>query len=296
MIRIAGAARIALFGFALLIVPSCAGTESNQLVADDDLLITTFNVHYISQRQTRNTWASRRDAVIRVLESVGSDVIAFQEMETFAGGRFSAENLQLDWIFSHFPDYAFAATGDPESFPNTQPIMYQKARLTMIEQGFFFFSDSPDEIYSRPWHNGFPSFCTWVEFFDRNTQTEFYVFNVHLDSARMRNRVKSVDLLVQRVAAREHTDEPAIIVGDFNAFPGSISVRRVSAAGFDRSRAGGATYHLFRGINVVPQVDYIFAGNGLEILEAWRSRERYNGVFPSDHYPVTARVRMAGED
>jgi hypothetical protein len=89
-----------------------------------------------------------------------ADLVAFQEMQTFGGGRYRAENLQLSWLKQQLPDYRFAAVGDPTVYPSTQPIMYLANRLELLEQGFFFFSPEPDILYSPPWKGGYPSFCS----------------------------------------------------------------------------------------------------------------------------------------
>jgi hypothetical protein len=65
-----------------------------------------------------------------------ADLVGFQEMKTFAGGHSGEENLQLDYLPARMPDYR------PE---DVEP----------LEQGFFF-SNTPDEVYSRPWFGRFP--------------------------------------------------------------------------------------------------------------------------------------------
>jgi hypothetical protein len=80
-----------------------------------------------------------------------ADIIGFQEMETFAGGHYNRENVQQTFLEERFPEFRFSATGNPERFPNTQPIAYRADRLVPLDQGFFFFSETPELIYSDPW-------------------------------------------------------------------------------------------------------------------------------------------------
>jgi hypothetical protein len=78
-------------------------------------------------------------------------------METFAGGPWSTENRQREYLATQFPEYGWGATGTPPGFPNTQPVMYRLARFEELDAGFFFFSQTPDEPYSDSWKGRFSS-------------------------------------------------------------------------------------------------------------------------------------------
>ena len=106
----------------------------------NELVVGSFNIHYTTPRQEKMIWEERREAVVEILRRAETDIIGFQEMETFAGGHFNRENKQLDWVLGHLPEYAAASVGDPNSYPSTQPILYRKSRFKALDQGFFFFS------------------------------------------------------------------------------------------------------------------------------------------------------------
>ena len=40
------------------------------------------------------------------------------------------------------------------------------------------------------------------------------------------------------------------------------------------------------------KIDYVFADSSVDILDAAIVRDNVNGQYPSDHYPVTARIRF----
>ncbi|MFO7781147.1 MAG: endonuclease, partial [Spirochaetia bacterium] len=171
--------------------------------AASTITVGTFNIHYVAPGQEDIRWKDRRDAVVAMLEEADVDLMAFQEMETFAGGAYNEENRQLEWIARHFPEYAFAAVGDPREYPSTQPVMYRRERFEALDQGFFFFSPDPDDIYSRSWDGGFPAFASWVRFLDRRNGTSFYLYNVHFDHSSRRNRIRAAELVVERLGRRE---------------------------------------------------------------------------------------------
>lgn len=259
--------------------------------------VTTFNIHYISALEDAaaeglTAWDERREAVAAAVEALDSDLIAFQEMETFAGGSYNEQNTQLDFLLSRFPGYEAAATGDPREYPSTQPVLYRRARFEPLEQGFFFYSPTPDELYSRSWDGRFPAFTSWVRFRDLHSQTTFFVFNNHFDAGSPGNRRRASELLLDRLAARSVTDDPVIVLGDFNAPHFFPTVRALMNAGLHRAPASGSTFHFNRGIHLIPAVDHILASACVELVDAGRLTARYDGRFPSDHYPVSATVAL----
>jgi endonuclease/exonuclease/phosphatase family metal-dependent hydrolase len=260
---------------------------------DPDLTVLSFNIHYLAPGQKRLDWASRRDAVVLVLREADADIIAFQEMETFSGGHYNPENRQRDWVAAHLPQYAAAATGDPAVFPNTQPVFYRSERFQALEQGFFFFSPRPQEIYSRPWAGRYPAFCSWVRLRERASGRSFYVFNLHLDHGSLRNRLMSARLVAERIRERGRAEEPALVVGDFNAPALFRPVQIVRRAGMRVAPPRGSTFHHYRGLHLLPAIDHLLFTPPFFHLRTGVLRGRYDGVWPSDHYPVLFGLRWS---
>jgi hypothetical protein len=74
------------------------------------LRIATHNVHYIDLRSNGPWsvagWEARRNALDAAFMSLGADAVAFQEMESFAGGSSSRGNLALEFLLARNPSYA----------------------------------------------------------------------------------------------------------------------------------------------------------------------------------------------
>ncbi|MEP0641494.1 MAG: endonuclease, partial [Roseobacter sp.] len=118
------------------------------------LRIATYNVHYIIVFKETGPWSvgdweRRKTPLDLAFKEINGDVIAFQEMESFGGRSGSDVNLTLDWLLENNSEYGAAAVGDPKEFPSTQPILYRRDRLELQDQGWFFFSETPDVIYAR---------------------------------------------------------------------------------------------------------------------------------------------------
>ena len=256
------------------------------------LRLATHNVHYIDLRAATGRWSvgdweRRRGALDATFGAMGADVVAFQEMESFAGGSESRVNLALDWLLARNPGYAVAAAGDPSAFPSTQPVLYRRDRLALLDQGWFFFSETPEVLYARGFDGAPPSFASWARLRDRRDGAAFTLVNVHLDAGSQENRRRSAELVAARVASRIATGETVLLAGDLNARAGSPTVEILEEAGLAFARVAGSTFHFDRGLNLFGAIDHLAHGPGAALLgEPTVLRRRFQGEWPSDHYPV----------
>jgi endonuclease/exonuclease/phosphatase family metal-dependent hydrolase len=262
--------------------------------APETLRIATYNVHYIILGRETGAWSvgdweRRKGPLDLAFKDVAADVIGFQEMESFGGGSVNDVNLTLDWLLTNNPAYAAAAVGDPREFPSTQPILYHTDRLTLADQGWFFFSETPDVIYSRTFNGSFPAFASWAAFTDNRSGEGFRVVNIHTDYASLSNRVQSVELVVDRIAPWIASGETVFVIGDLNARLGDQVVGILEAAGLAFAPVEGATFHFNLGINLFAAIDHIaVAGDAVLAGPPVVVRQKYDGEWPTDHYPVVA--------
>lgn len=253
------------------------------------LRVATYNVHYIwLGRETGpwsvGDWERRKGPLQSAFRALNADVIGFQEMESFGRGL-GPTNLTLDWLVEQNPDYSAAAIGDPAEFPYTQPIFYRVDRLRLRDQGWFFFSETPDVIYARTFNGSWPAFASWAEFEDRDG-TIFRVYNIHTEYRSGSNRRLSSALIADRIA-EPMTRMPVFVIGDFNAISGSQTLAILEEAGVTFWPAQGSTYHFNRGLNLFPAIDHIGGTGGITPVGATFSiRGRFDGEWATDHYPV----------
>ena len=210
---------------------ACQGLRNSggpPLVAkpEEAVRIATFNVHYIAARQAQGRWGmsgwqARKGAVDRTVKALNADVIAFQEMETFRGGDDDSHNLARAYLLEQNPGLRAAATGNWRDFPSTQPIFYRADRFAVLDQGWFFFSETPDTIYSRTFDGSYPAFASWARFRDLRTRADFRVLNLHTDYSSGENRSRSVALVADRIQPWIEAGETVFLAGDLNARLGS---------------------------------------------------------------------------
>ena len=262
------------------------------------LRLATHNVHYIDLRAedgpwSRGDWRRRRGALAAAFEALSADAVAFQEMESFGGGSQSRDNLALDWLLTRNPDYAAAAVGDPSKFPSTQPILYRRDRLEVLDEGWFFFSETPEMLYARGFDGAPPSFASWARLRDRRGGAVFTLLNVHLDARSWENRRRGVELVAAFAARRIAVGEAVLLAGDLNARAGSPTLEILEAAGLVFPPVPGSTFHLDRGLHLFGAIDHLAHGPGAVPLgEPVVLRRRFEGAWPSDHYPVVGDFEL----
>ncbi|SEN83670.1 Metal-dependent hydrolase, endonuclease/exonuclease/phosphatase family [Loktanella fryxellensis] len=259
--------------------------------------VATHNVHYIVLNEATGPWSvgnweDRRTALDAAFKAVAPDIIAFQEMESFARGDDGRVNLARDWLLAQNPGYAAGASGDSRTFPSTQPILYRTDRFTLLNPGWFFFSDTPDVIYSRTFDGSYPAFASTVRLADADG-TVLNVVNVHFEYKSGSNRTASARLVAERMAPLIAAGERVVLTGDLNAMRGSPTADILRDAGFTFLPVTGSTYHFDRGINLFGAIDHIALSGPLDATGPVQVlRQRFMGRWPSDHYPVVADITL----
>lgn len=293
---------------ALLALLACSqiyrnsGTDPLPTEDESALRVATYNVHYISvQRETGPwslaDWHRRKAPLDEAFKYIAADLVAFQEMESHSGPEETQENLTLDYLLANNPDFAAAASGDPAVFPNTQPFLYRKDRLHMFDQGWFFFSEAPDTLYSRTFNGSYPAYATWAAFADRETGAEFRAVNIHTDFSSRSNRLQSVELVAKRIRPWIEAGETILVMGDLNARLGDRALQILEAESVTFAPVEGATYHFNRGLNLFSAIDHIgWAGGVRTASHPTVIRRKFSEEWPTDHYPFLIDLEILGKD
>jgi len=265
--------------------------------APTNLRVATWNIHYILARQAEGRWGlsgwdARKGPLDAAFRALSADLVAFQEMESFAGGNEDGDNLARHWLLDRNPAYDAAAVGDWRSFPSTQPIFYRRDRLELLEQGWFFFSDTPDVIYSRSFDGRYPAFASWARFRDRADGTRFHVLNLHFDAGSRENRRRSADLVAERIAPWIAVGETVIVAGDLNALHGSRLHRRLEEVGLQLPRVPSATFHFDIGLHLLPAIDHIGISGSARMAGGPHVYSAPSGAHAADHYPLVVDVSL----
>lgn len=274
-------------GLFMLLFAGCLAS-SGEADGPLEVNVMSFNIRYGSANDGGNHWNKRKNLVFDVLRDQAPDVVGVQE----------ALRFQLDEIGVRFPEYGEVGVGrDGGMKGEYSAILYRKDRFEVDGSGTFWLSDTPT-ISSKHWGNACVRICSWARLVDIESKQAFYVFNTHLDHRSQPSREKSVRLIMEKIQQRSDPD-PFVLTGDFNADESNPAITYLKDLGLvdtfrtlhpDAAEVG--TFNAFKGKADGGKIDFIFVRSNTRTLKASIVRDHHDGRYPSDHFPVTARIRF----
>lgn len=292
--------RIALCAVMILLVITGCGRSPEPMtvpaavssIETGVLTVVTFNIRYGTAQDGPNRWENRKDLVFKLLAGYEADIIGLQE----------ALDFQIDQIHQSLPQYEVIAVcrDDGRRAGEACPILYRSDRFELIDSDTFWFSNTPQVPGSKNWGNEIPRICTWVHLRDRFAGRNFYVYNLHLDHQSQVSREKSTEMLTDRIHRRSIKD-PCIVMGDFNIDLDNPAMRCLLKEGlgmmdswqiFHKGRQPNGTFHGFSGNAGTRKIDHILVLEQTRVLEAGIDQRSFDGHWPSDHFPVFAKIYL----
>jgi len=214
--------------------------------------------------------------------------------------------FQVDALEEAFPDYTLVGAGrdDGDRGGEFVPILFRTKLFQPIRSGHVWLSEQPERVGSVGWDAALPRMATWVVLAFKGSQLNQICFvNTHFDHRGKRARLGSAKLIRQMLEIR--AGRAFVVMGDFNCGPGSAPYRELTD---DRGNlaelqdpwyylrsplAKIGTYHGFTGAtDKSPRIDWIMHNRRLEPTRVDIILDDYQGLWPSDHYPVTATLRL----
>lgn len=299
MMRLSLSLAIAFAALVAAVSPATA-QQTPPAPASAPLTVMTFNIRYGTANDGENHWAKRRELLFEVLRTADADLIGLQE----------ALRFQIDEILAAVSGYGVVGVGrdDGRAAGEMSAILFRTSRFHVAESGTFWFSDTPETPGSKSWGNRITRISSWARFIDRDGRG-FYHFNLHLDHESQPSREKSTALLLQRIGARRAGEEPVVVTGDFNVGEGNPALRTLLGGQDPAAEPPPAFVDTFRlrhaddrevgtftafeiGKTSGDKIDYVLVMPGTAVLAADIVRTSRDGRYPSDHFPVVARVRL----
>ncbi|HAE89013.1 MAG TPA: hypothetical protein DCG79_04015, partial [Clostridiales bacterium] len=236
-------------------------------------------------------WWKRAQYYLENVKTVAPDVLGAQEVQ--AG--------QYEFLKEHLVGYASVVAYRDERGHRSEscPIFYNEKRFELLDSGTFWLSDTPDKM-SKYEESDEYRITTFVKLKDKSTGITIAVYNTHPDWTSVEARIKQLSVTAERAKASDA--DKIVVLGDFNSertLPGGseglapIEEFLKDSKTFAGMQDYGAT---FNGYDMDPDgpmgLDYIFLPEDTTVLAVGKVDKVYGGVYPSDHYPIYAKVKF----
>jgi len=268
-----------------------------------DVRVMSFNIRFAkaghSEAAPENNWADpkhpRRERTIRVIRETMPDLLGVQE----------ARDLQINDLKEALPEYEFYGVGrdDGKTGGEFSGIFFLKDRFIRRDAGSFWLSETPDQPGTTFSFNKLPRIASWVRLVDNKSGREFVFLNMHWDHQDASAREKTGSLVHERLRTLA-ANMPAIVIGDLNSHEDTKAFTALIGTDGDRKLSDSyrelhpertkdeASFDDWHGTIKGSRIDFILHTDALKPVAAEIARTSYDGLWPSDHYPVTATLRF----
>jgi endonuclease/exonuclease/phosphatase family metal-dependent hydrolase len=259
------------------------------VVIDENAMVTllTLNLRFGLADDGPNSWQYRQTCYPELFKSYRPDFITFQE----------ANDFQIDFLKLILTGYKCIGkrTAAPKSWQNNLIFYHRKYRCLFDDR--FYLSHVPD-IPSRFPGSKWPRQCTMGIF--ETARHQIIVATTHLDfDADVQS--KSARLITERISSLPST-LPAILAGDFNSTPSGACHQIFTGQKGNCDLPGGCfknvftepfpgTHHGFMENATGDHIDWILYRGQLSPTDCGVIQKKFNGRYPSDHFPVYASFR-----
>lgn len=265
-----------------------------------EVRVMSYNIRYGTAQDGDNHWDKRKEFLLETIKTFNPDLLGTQETLGF----------QRDYLAEKLPGYDVLGVGrdDGKEKGEMTALYFKRSRFEKLDGGHFWLSETPEQPGSKSWDSALTRMVTWVKLRDRQ-QTKakpLVFFNTHFDHRGVQARLESARLLRRRVVEMSKTGS-VIVTGDFNAGEGSDPYRALFDASEGQPSPLRDVYriaHLTRATNEGtfsafkveatsgPRIDWIGVSTEWEVVKAAIDRTAREGRTPSDHFAMTAVVRL----
>ena len=250
----------------------------------EDVTVVSYNIRYFNHNADHGNchWYVRAKYVLSMIERLQPDVLCLQEVHP----------PQYSFLKKHLVGYSsvIGYREDRGVHSEACPIFYNAARFTLLDSGTFWLSDTPDvqSKFEDSWHYRISTFVTLRD----KDGTVFTVYNVHPDYRIEEVRIRQLAVLADKV---RNNEGKVIVTGDFNAVKGEKCLEPFEEMLKDskdfRGDVFGAT---FNGFGEKPEewIDFIYLPKDCTLVDTGIDKTIFDGIYPSDHYPIYAKVKL----
>jgi len=293
----------------LLLLSACGAVVSDPPDAAPDaassptsVRVMTFNVLCsFCGGEEYDPWSDRLAYFADLFARHDPDLIGLQEL-------FTPDEVAS--ILADTPGYGalfFEGTMGPlmlDFYPDAT-ILYRTARFEVVESGFYWLSETPDEPWSGGWaETNLPRLAAWAHLRQVEDGRDLYFATTHFDN-NPPNQDMSAPLFVARTGEWA-AKMPAILTGDFNSQPADPAYATLVAAvgdptlrnAFDLAESWSVDHNQAAepSWDPVHRIDHIFVAGDAPWRVPWWVVDLHaygpEGRYPSDHFAMVAEIEL----
>ena len=253
--------------------------------------VVCYNLRYMPNTTMDgiNNFVHRAGMIFEKIFAEMTDIIGFQEV--LPRQHMYLERMLTEYtIVGQFRDADFLGEGNF--------VALRKDRFQVLGYDTFWLSPTPYEPGSRfEGQSDCPRICNVIRVRHKLNNQIFRIFNTHLDHVGEEARVKGIKCILDELERLNAiTEFPAMIMGDFNAYPDSETIRLCETYEkyplVDVTAGLAGTFHSFGKTNT--KIDYLYMTDELaaKVTAYGQWDDVQNGCYLSDHTPIWADVEI----
>ena len=246
----------------------------------------------------RKLWPSS----LEVLKKNVPDLIGFQELY----------GEQKAFYLDGMPEYdAFCTIDRPENGMPADGIFYRRDKFNVMPSGANWLSETPHICGIRSWGSQCVRLVNWMILEEKLSGKPFKIYNTHLDHVGQIARERQAEM-INKASAVHPKELPQILTGDMNAAISNAVIHSFIANGWrdtyfeaNGEDCQGISWHGLDGDACIRKqdvegnekgigrIDWIFVRGPVISRDTRIVKDTdSNGNLPSDHYFVSADVRL----
>lgn len=243
--------------------------------------VMTMNLRFGLADDGDNAWQKRKHLCARIFQRYPVDFLGVQESNHF----------QTEFLIRRLDNHQSVGWHNRDNPRWQSNLIFYHKKWECLKHQHYFLSSTPS-IESKLPGSRWPRQCVIALF--RNASFKVIVVNTHFDFDDAVQE-KSAGLVLQNLGQFPE-EASVVIVGDFNANPGSRTHHLFQEGGFRDvfENHHATTFHQFGGQNTRRHIDWILYRGQLHVRRKNIITDSFHGRYPSDHYPVMAGFSTTG--
>ena len=247
-----------------------------------DITLLSYNL------QSWDVTSRRINGIIDLIKRHNPDVICLQEVTIFWYSRLKKE-FKDQYIFTGRDRFYGDKTQIKRHFERNC-VLFKKERFKAIKCRTYWLG--PD-IYKPSRFEGayLNRIFTTALLLDLKAKKKIQFVSTHFDDRFPEIRAKQGAILANYSKSQKGS---LVLAGDFNSESKEDAYKKVSSVLRDIGKEFDQTEITYHAYNKYPKerIDYIFVNDEVEIKNFKLIKDEYEGLPPSDHYPVKAIIKI----